>query len=473
MEEREVASLRRFLRWAAEQGITDSLSSTTPSDSSLGHSLFVSHFPEAGGRGLAAARDLCKGELILRVPKTALITTEVLANNDHSLSLALQSHTSLSPTQILAISLLNEVNKGNSSRWYTYLKQLPRSYDILAGFHPVEIQALQADDAIWAAEKAVQKAKLELMEVSVLMHELKLKQHLMTLKAWLWASATISSRTMHIPWDSAGCLCPVGDFFNYDAPGSHGVENSEDLFNGSDEHSMTTVTRLIDAEYEEDLTAYCFYARRNYRKGEQILLSYGTYTNLELLEHYGFLLTDNPNDKAFIPLEPNMCQLCSWSSDLIHIGKEGNPSFALLSTLRLWATPQDMRKSIKQYVYSGNQLSPENEVSVMEWVMHKCVVLLGNLPTSLESDKNLLRFVENILEYCKMESGEMPQEFINFLERKNLIGEKACLITSLAKTRSFERWKLAIKWRLHFKAMLHKCIEYCTKTRDKIFSQNN
>ncbi|CAH9089769.1 unnamed protein product [Cuscuta europaea] len=305
------------------------------------------------------------------------------------------------------------------------------------------------------------------------MHELKLKQHLMTLKAWLWASATISSRTMHIPWDSAGCLCPVGDFFNYDAPGSHGVENSEDPFNGSDDHSITTVTRLIDAEYEEDLTAYCFYARRNYRKGDQILLSYGTYTNLELLEHYGFVLTDNPNDKAFIPLEPSMYQLCSWSSDLIHIGKEGNPSFALLSTLRLWATPQDMRKSIKQYVYSGNQLSPENEVSVMEWLVHKCLLLLGNLPTSLESDKNLLRFVDNTLEDCKMESGEMPLEFLNFLQSKNLIGEKPCLITSLPKTRYFHKWKLAIKWRLHFKAMLYKCIEYCTKTRDKIISQNH
>ena len=24
---------------------------------------------------------------------------------------------------------------------------------------------------------------------------------------------------MHIPWDEAGCLCLVGDLFNYDAPG--------------------------------------------------------------------------------------------------------------------------------------------------------------------------------------------------------------------------------------------------------------
>jgi len=37
-----------------------------------------------------------------------------------------------------------------------------------------------------------------------------------------------------------------------------------------------------------------------------VLLCYGTYTNLELLEHYGFLLNENSNDKVFIPLEPEI-----------------------------------------------------------------------------------------------------------------------------------------------------------------------
>ncbi|KAL5811923.1 hypothetical protein ACOSQ3_026873 [Xanthoceras sorbifolium] len=33
------------------------------------------------------------------------------------------------------------------------------------------------------------------------------------------SSAQVSSRTMHIAWDDAGCLCPGGDLFNYAAPG--------------------------------------------------------------------------------------------------------------------------------------------------------------------------------------------------------------------------------------------------------------
>lgn len=99
----------------------------------------------------------------------------------------------------------------------------------------------------------------------------------------------VSSRTMHIPWDDAGCLCPVGDFFNYAAPGeetlpSEVVESSRQssslqvcssLNDGTTEKSQADVfgihsQRLTDAEYRDDVAAYCFYAREKYKKGEQV-----------------------------------------------------------------------------------------------------------------------------------------------------------------------------------------------------------
>lgn len=49
---------------------------------------------------MAAARDLTKGELILRVPKTALFTTECLLKSDQKLSLAVNRHLFLSPSQV-------------------------------------------------------------------------------------------------------------------------------------------------------------------------------------------------------------------------------------------------------------------------------------------------------------------------------------------------------------------------------------
>ena len=138
------------------------------------------------------------------------------------------------------------------------------------------------------------------------MKELDLKPKFQSLQAWNWASSTvrtlrlhdswlllsgfcklttasnsffflclkISSRTLHIPWDSAGCLCPVGDLFNYDAPGDDSnTPKGPETVNNAEEagHVVETQSeRLTDGGFDGDANAYCLYARRNYQLGEQV-----------------------------------------------------------------------------------------------------------------------------------------------------------------------------------------------------------
>lgn len=137
------------------------------------------------------------------------------------------------------------------------------------------------------------------------MKELDLKPKFQSLQAWNWASATvrtlwlhdswllsgfckhttasnsffflclkISSRTLHIPWDSAGCLCPVGDLFNYDAPGDDSnTSGGPETVNNAEEagHVVETQSeRLTDGGFDGEANAYCLYARRNYQLGEQV-----------------------------------------------------------------------------------------------------------------------------------------------------------------------------------------------------------
>jgi len=99
----------------------------------------------------------------------------------------------------------------------------------------------------------------------------------------------IFSRTLHISWDDAGCLCPVGDLFNYAAPDEESC--SDDLNSSPGALQLNDVTslkcigtieqpdveqlecysrRLTDGGYEEDTASYCFYAREIYKKGEQV-----------------------------------------------------------------------------------------------------------------------------------------------------------------------------------------------------------
>lgn len=202
----------------------------------------------------------------------------------------------------------------------------------------------------------------------------------------------------------------------------------------------------------------------------QVLLCYGTYTNLELLEHYGFLLNENPNDKVFIPLEPEIFSSSSWAMESFYIHQSGKPSFALLSALRLWATPPNKRRSLGHLAYSGSVLSTENEINVMKWIAKQCDVILKNLPTSIEEDRLLLSSIDEIqdlhslLELRKVLSPS-GDEIWAFLEANNLQDVKSGsnLLLSRKIKMSMDRWKLAVQWRLRYKKIILDCISYCTQ----------
>ncbi|CAH8320190.1 unnamed protein product [Eruca vesicaria subsp. sativa] len=458
--ESEHQTMETFLRWATELGISDSINPPRSHNSCLGHSLSVADFPLAGGRGLGAVRELRKGELVLKVPRNALLTTESMVAKDQNLRGSINLHASLSSTQILSVCLLYEMSKGKSSFWYPYLVHLPRDYDLLATFGEFEKQALQVEDAVWAAEKAITKCKCEWEEAVTLMKELDLKPKFQSLQAWNWASATISSRTLHVPWDSAGCLCPVGDLFNYDAPGDDNAEEAGHVV-------ATQSERLTDGGFDGDANAYCLYARRNYQLGEQVLLCYGTYTNLELLEHYGFTLEDNSNDKVFIPLETSLYSLASsWPKDSLYIHQDGRPSYALVSTLRQWLIPQSQRdKSVMRLVYAGSQISVKNEIMVMKWVSEKCASVLKDLPTSVQEDIVLLQDIDKLqdpeLRLEQREVEALGSEVRAFLDVNHLINGGF----SGKINRIMSKWRLSVQWRLRYKRTLADCISYCN---DKI-----
>ncbi|KAL9225541.1 hypothetical protein vseg_001450 [Gypsophila vaccaria] len=477
MEKQEECNLESFLKWATSNGVTDSPFHS--SSSCLGHSLCISFFPLFGGRGLAAVRQLKKGELILRVPKSALITRDSVLQKDPKFALALRAHPSLSSTQVLTVCLLAEMNKGRKSAWYPYLVQLPRSYDTLPSFGPFETKALQVDDAIWLAEKVISKAALDWRGAIALLEQLNLKPQFLTFKAWLWSSATISSRTLHVPWDDVGCLCPVGDLFNYAAPGEEVevcVDESASFQNGDDAENQSLDVehfseRLTDGGYEDDFSAYCFYAKKNYQKNEQVLLSYGTYTNLELLEHYGFLLNDNPNDKVFLPIGHDITACHTWPSDALYIQHNGRPSFALLCALRLWATPPSQRKSVACSAFSGSQLSSPNEKEVMNWIITNCHAILRNLPSNIEDDRALLDAIDKaqqaqLLEIPGNLASAASVEFLKFKESMAFRDGESAVVVPPCWTkvqRHVEKWKLAVQWRVRYKQTIHDCISFCSQ----------
>lgn len=85
----------------------------------------------------------------------------------------------------------------------------------------------------------------------------------------------IASRTLFVPWDEAGTLCPVGDFFNYACPGvSYDSPNCDTKSSVKDEESygLEIRDRLRDGGFEHEKGEYCFYARQDYQEGQQVIV---------------------------------------------------------------------------------------------------------------------------------------------------------------------------------------------------------
>lgn len=198
---------------------------------------------------------------------------------------------------------------------------------------------------------------------------------------------------------------------------------------------------------------------------------------MELLEHYGFLLQENPNDKIFIPLEPAVYSSTSWPKESLYIDHNGKPSFALLAALRLWATPQNKRRSVGHLAYSGSQLSVDNEIFIMKRLSKTCDAVLKNLPTSIEDDNLLLNAMDSrqdffiFMEIIKLMSSR--DEVYTFLEAHNMKDAHSFTHKLLSRKvkMSMERWKLAVQWRLRYKKVLVHCISYCREILDSFMKE--
>lgn len=221
------------------------------------------------------------------------------------------------------------------------------------------------------------------------------------------------------------------------------------------------------------LCALCFLKLS--QQNMQVLLGYGTYTNLELLEHYGFLLDENPNEKTYIQLDSELCTMGAWPKDSLYIHPNGHPSFALLCALRLWTTPTNRRKSFSHQIYSGSMLSVENELEVMKRLGSKCVLTLQQLPTTAELDGRLIHFLRNLQNSTHwrvdVEQSSFGQEFAAFLRFHSVDLDCTHNQLPVRLLRSLERWELAVRWRCSYKIALTKCVVYCKRLINELSLQ--
>nr|ADX78230.1 CIA6 [Chlamydomonas reinhardtii] len=167
-----------------------------------------------------------------------------------------------------------------------------------------------------------------------------------------------------------------------------------------------------DGSWDEARQQYVIVVRRRVAAGQQVLLCYGRHTNLELLEHYGFVMQDNPHDTAPLdaallpvpdsarysagapPLPPDECFVHGGSpqapcnTDNTGDGSSGcgAPSWSLLHFLRYCAATPAERRTQGHRLAAGESISEQGDRIALGWLRAACMRQLEDLPTSLAQD---------------------------------------------------------------------------------------
>jgi hypothetical protein len=383
-----------------------------------------------GYRGIVATRDLAANEVVLLTPHRLLLSNTSHTNQfkDALLSFQQQHQKPLTSFQTLACLLIYESCQGPSSFWAPYLATIPPHYTTYEHLSSQDIAALQLPSAITKLHSYRQKAIHDwkqarpfLLHISNFINIQEKDQEKKegwptSWEAWAWASATLNSRTMHIAEDpTGGVLNPYGDMFNYSPPPppitsnfpfiTH--QNSREEEDGTQEDDADTAIGG-DGSMNVATGYYEIKTKKYYKKGDQVFLCYGRYTNIELLIHYGFVLPSNNNshDTVMMPLEyfpPSVVEQLNHDGGdndeaECYVHADGRPSWILAKAVRRGVLSGGERKRVGYRALGGEMVSEKGEAEAVRVMREACRKMLdtnnnggrGLGMTTIEEDAEML-----------------------------------------------------------------------------------
>lgn len=246
---------------------------------------------DVGERGLVALKNIRKGEKLLFVPPSLVITVD----SDWSCPEVgnVLRGTSVPDWPLLATYLISEANAMNSSRWCSYISALPRQPYSLLYWTRSEL------DTYLVASQIRKRAIERITDVEGTYNDLRTRifskypqlfpEEVFNMETFLWSFGILFSRLVRLPsMDGKVALVPWADMLN---------------------HSPEVETFL---DYDKSSQGIVFTTDRTYEPGEQVFISYGKKSNGELLLSYGFVPKEgtNPNDSVELSLPLHKSDKC-------------------------------------------------------------------------------------------------------------------------------------------------------------------
>ncbi|XP_073011218.1 ribulose-1,5 bisphosphate carboxylase/oxygenase large subunit N-methyltransferase, chloroplastic [Typha latifolia] len=275
---------------------TESLESSSAlqkwlSDSGLPLQKMAIQRVEVGERGLVALKNIRKGEKLLFVPPSLVISADSEWSCPEMGNVL--KRFSVPDWPLLATYLISEASRASSSRWSSYISALPRQPYSLLYWSRSELDTYLVASPI--RERAIER----ITDVIGTYNDLRTRifskypdlfpEEVYNMETFRWSFGILFSRLVRLPsMDGKVALVPWADMLN---------------------HSSEVETFL---DYDKSSQGIVFMTDRSYQPGEQVFISYGKKSNGELLLSYGFVPKEgtNPNDSVELSLYLNKSDKC-------------------------------------------------------------------------------------------------------------------------------------------------------------------
>jgi hypothetical protein len=248
-----------------------------------------------------------------------------------------------------------------------------------------------------------------------------------------------------------------------------------------------------DGSFEQSSNTFVFRTGdRKYQRGEQIYLCYGQYSNRSLIEIYGFLLEDNPQESVCLSLseevESNQIPdelkmiMSGGAGGSYEVYQNGYPSWDLLCLIR-WKAAFDAkeicslldRKHTKKNgenwskIRQGRMISPGLEEKAFAYLHSLCARKLKLYATSAEEDLLTLAGLE------KKETAlaATRRRGLNSIDIGSPLPPTSPQLQPKfqPELERLEHTKLALQWRLCQKKVLGKTMQICNTYREHLAKQ--
>lgn len=261
------------------------------SDSGLPPQKMAIQKVDVGERGLVALKNIRKGEKLLFVPPSLVITADSKWSCPEAGEVLKQC--SVPDWPLLATYLISEASFEKSSRWSNYISALPRQPYSLLYWTRAEL------DRYLEASQIRERAIERITNVIGTYNDLRLRifskypdlfpEEVFNMETFKWSFGILFSRLVRLPsMDGRVALVPWADMLN---------------------HSCEVETFL---DYDKSSQGVVFTTDQQYQPGEQVFISYGKKSNGELLLSYGFVPREgtNPSDSVELPLSLKKSDKC-------------------------------------------------------------------------------------------------------------------------------------------------------------------